>query len=171
MGNLCTLPQMNINRNFDTTDRMAQCLYGLYIKTWRVKKNDSSSGELISQNKLELEDLAPHAYLKHLLIGYEEKFEVSHVFIDEAQDLSIFQFYTLRTILKTDMLTIFGDLAQGIHSCHGIKSWDQVKQDVFPDLDCNYLTLEQSYRTTIEIMDYANKVNKLVGINVIFTWR
>ncbi|HBW34504.1 RNA polymerase recycling motor HelD [Desulfosporosinus sp. BICA1-9] len=122
----------------------------------------SSSGELISQNKLELEDLAPLAYLKHLLIGYEEKFGVSHVFIDEAQDLSIFQFYTLRTILKTDMFTIFGDLAQGIHSCRGIKSWDQVKQDVFPDLDCNYLTLEQSYRTTIEIMDYANEVIKKV---------
>ena len=122
----------------------------------------SSSAELITQNKLELEDLAPLAYLKHLLIGYEEKFEVSHVFIDEAQDLSVFQFYTLRKILKTDMFTIFGDLAQGIHSYRGIKSWDQVKQDVFPDLDCNYLTLEQSYRTTIEIMKYANEVIKKV---------
>jgi len=122
----------------------------------------SSSGKLISQNKFELEDLAPLAYLKYLLIGYEEKFEVSHVFIDEAQDLSIFQLYTLRTILKTDMFTIFGDLAQGIHSYRGINSWDQVKQDVFPDLDCNYLTLEQSYRTTIEIMEYANAVIKKV---------
>ncbi len=122
----------------------------------------NSSAELIRQNKLELEDLAPLAYLKHLLIGYEEKFEVSHVFIDEAQDLSVFQLYALRTILKTDMFTIFGDLAQGIHSYRGITSWDQVKQEVFPDLDCNYLTLEQSYRTTIEIMEYANEVIKKV---------
>lgn len=118
----------------------------------------SSSLELISQGKLELEDLAPLAYLKYLLLGYKEKFDVSHVFIDEAQDLSVFQLYTLRTILKTDMFTIFGDLAQGIHAYRGIKSWEQVKQDVFPNLDCNYLTLEQSYRTTIEIMEYANKV-------------
>lgn len=122
----------------------------------------SSSAELIRQNKLELEDLAPLAYLKHLLLGYEEKFDVSHVFIDEAQDLSVFQFYTLRTILKTDMFTIFGDLAQGIHAYRGIKSWDQVRQDVFQGLDCNYLTLEQSYRTTIEIMEYANEVIKKV---------
>lgn len=122
----------------------------------------STSGELITQNKIELEDLAPLAYLKHRLIGFEEKFDVSHVFVDEAQDLSVFQLYTLRTILKTDMFTIFGDLAQGIHSYRGIKSWDQVKQDVFPDLDCNYLTLEQSYRTTIEIMEYANEVIKKV---------
>lgn len=122
----------------------------------------SSSAELINQNKLELEDLAPLAYLKHLLIGYEEKFDVSHVFIDEAQDLSVFQLYTLRTILKTDMFTLFGDLAQGIHSYRGIKSWDQVKQDVFPDRDCNYLTLEQSYRTTIEIMEYANEIIKKI---------
>jgi DNA helicase-2/ATP-dependent DNA helicase PcrA len=121
-----------------------------------------SSAELIAQNKLELEDLAPLVYLKHLLFGYEEKFEVSHVFIDEAQDLSVFQLYTLRSILKTDMFTIFGDLAQGIHSYRGIKSWDQVMQDVFPALDCNYLTLEQSYRTTIEIMEYANEVIKKV---------
>ncbi|HZK53684.1 MAG TPA: hypothetical protein VFC84_05775 [Desulfosporosinus sp.] len=50
------------------------------------------------------------------------------------------------------MFTIFGDLAQGIHAYRRIKSWEQVKQDVFPNLDCNYLTLEQSYRTTIEII-------------------
>ncbi|MCO1603080.1 RNA polymerase recycling motor HelD [Desulfosporosinus nitroreducens] len=122
----------------------------------------SSSAELIAQNKLELEDLAPLVYLKQLLFGYEEKFDISHVFIDEAQDLSIFQLYTLRKVLKTDMFTIFGDLAQGIHAYRGIKSWDQVRQEVFPALDCNYLTLEQSYRTTIEIMEYANQVIKKV---------
>lgn len=117
-----------------------------------------STTELLKLKKVELEDLAALAYLKHRLIGYKDKFEIKHVFIDEAQDLSVFQIYILREILNTEMFTLFGDLAQGIHSYRGLKRWSQVSEGVFPDLECQFLTLEQSYRTTIEIMDHANSI-------------
>lgn len=117
-----------------------------------------STIELLNMKKVELEDLAALAYLKKRLLGYKDKFEIKHVFIDEAQDLSVLQFYVLREILNTDMFTLFGDLAQGIHSYRGLKRWSQVSEGVFPNLKCQFLTLEQSYRTTIEIMEHANSI-------------
>lgn len=121
-----------------------------------------STIERLKIKKVELEDLAALAYLKHRLIGYKNKFEIKHVFIDEAQDLSVFQIYILREILNTKMFTLFGDLAQGIHSYRGLKRWSQVSEGVFPDLECQFLTLEQSYRTTIEVMEHANSIIDLL---------
>jgi len=118
------------------------------------------SADLIKNKDMEFEDLAPLAYLKYRLFGFDEQFEVKHVVIDEAQDLSSFQIYVLKEILNTDQFTIFGDLAQGIHAYRGTNNWEQLIEDVFPTSECNFKTLEQSYRTTIEIMDLANNILK-----------
>ncbi len=53
------------------------------------------------------------------------------------------------------MFTMVGDLAQGIHSYRSLTEWDSVLK-LFPR--ANYFTLQKSYRTTIEIMEVANKV-------------
>lgn len=116
------------------------------------------SSELLRSNRIEVEDLPALTYLKHQLIGKEDDLDIRHVFIDEAQDLSVFQVYALRDALNTTMFTIIGDIAQGIHSYRSIRDWKEIIEGVFPDLDCQFLTLEQSYRTTIEIMQRANQV-------------
>lgn len=71
----------------------------------------------------------------------------------------MFQLYALREVLGTRRFTVFGDLVQGIHSYRGINDWGSVVREVFPERS-NCLTLEQSYRTTIEIMNTANEVLK-----------
>ncbi|MFZ3172201.1 MAG: RNA polymerase recycling motor HelD [Carboxydocellales bacterium] len=119
-----------------------------------------TSERLISKKQIEFEDLAPLAYLKYNLYGLKEKPSIKHCVIDEAQDLSSFQIYALRKILNTDLFTIFGDLAQGIHSYRGTNNWAELINDVFSNRECNFRTLEQSYRTTIEIMELANKILK-----------
>jgi DNA helicase II / ATP-dependent DNA helicase PcrA len=106
---------------------------------------------------LEYEDLAPVLYLKYRLYGLSEKVRVKHVVIDEAQDFSMFQFYTLKNIIKDSSFTIFGDLAQGIHHYRSIGSWEEVRKLVF-EQRAELLTMEQSYRTTVEIMEAANRV-------------
>ncbi|HEX3045977.1 MAG TPA: UvrD-helicase domain-containing protein, partial [Bacillota bacterium] len=73
---------------------------------------------------LETEDLAPVLYLKGRLYGLAEKIKVKHIVIDEAQDFSIFQFYTMKQVIKDSTFTIFGDLAQGIHSYRAITDWE-----------------------------------------------
>ena len=49
-------------------------------------------------------------------------------------------------------------MAQGIHSYRGIRDWNEVRREVFGDGGSKLLTLEQSYRTTVEIMTAANRV-------------
>lgn len=116
------------------------------------------SHEVLQSGSLELEDLAPIIYLKYGIYGMDEKIPVKHIVVDEAQDFSAFQFYVIHKIVKDSSFTILGDLCQGIHSYRGVKDWEDIRVHVFDDRKCQYLTLEQSYRTTVEIMDAANKV-------------
>lgn len=107
---------------------------------------------------VEIEDLAPITYLKFCIYGIDEKIPVRHIVIDEAQDFSVFQLYVLKRIIKDSSFTILGDLCQGIHSYRGTRDWNELMGDVFFDRGSKFLTLEESYRTTVEIMEAANKV-------------
>ncbi|MBL0385690.1 AAA family ATPase [Tumebacillus sp. ITR2] len=113
---------------------------------------------LLDKKKMELEDTAALLYLQHKLFGLLAEFKIRNLVIDEAQDYSVFQLLALKEVLGSDMFTILGDLSQGIHSYRGVESWDKVLDAVFPSGNCNYLVLEQSYRTTVEIMNLANRV-------------
>ncbi len=116
------------------------------------------SSEVFKSGYLEIEDLAPVIYLKFKIYGMDEKIPVKHIVIDEAQDFSVFQIYVLKKIIKDSSFTILGDLCQGIHSHKGVKDWEDLKSFVFSEGKNEFLTLEQSYRTTVEIMEAANKV-------------
>jgi len=114
--------------------------------------------DILNNKMLELEDLAPIIYLKYKIYGMDEKIPVKHIVIDEAQDFSVFQFYVLKKIVKDSSFTILGDLCQGIHSYRGVRQWEDIVNEVFEGRKCEFLTLEQSYRTTVEIMEAANNV-------------
>lgn len=116
--------------------------------------------EVFDSGYIEHEDLAPLVYLKYLIYGMDEKTQVRHAVIDEAQDFSVFQLYVLKKIIKDSSFTILGDLCQGIHSYRGIKDWNDLSKYVFEESGSTLLTLEQSYRTTVEIMEAANSVIK-----------
>lgn len=108
-----------------------------------------------SKEKWVLEDLAALYYLHAKIKGIAEQWKMRVVFIDEVQDYSIFQLAALKAGLETDMFTMVGDLAQGIHSYRSLTEWDSVLEQ-FPR--ANYFTLQKSYRTTIEIMEVANTI-------------
>ena len=122
------------------------------------------SREVLKSSRIEAEDLAPLIYIKYRIHGIDEKIPVRHIVIDEAQDFSAFQIDVIRRIIKDSSFTILGDLCQGIHSYRSLKSWEELIEGVFPDKRCEFLTLEQSYRTTIEIMDAANFIAKSMNI-------
>ncbi|WP_445479239.1 RNA polymerase recycling motor HelD [Lysinibacillus irui] len=102
-----------------------------------------------------LEDLAALYYLQARLKGIPDEWKMRVVFIDEVQDYSLFQLAALKTGLDTDMFTMVGDLAQGIHSYRSLTAWEPV-QSLFPR--ASFRTLQKSYRTTIEIMGVANQI-------------
>jgi DNA helicase-2/ATP-dependent DNA helicase PcrA len=115
---------------------------------------------ILNSGYVDVEDLAPIIYLKYKIHDIEEKISVKHIVIDEAQDFSPFQFYVLKKIIKDSSFTILGDLCQGINSYRGTSNWNDVKSMAFEGADCDIVTLETSYRTTVEIMNSANKVIK-----------
>lgn len=122
------------------------------------------SQQVLKSSRIETEDLAPIIYIKYRIHGIDEKIPVRHIVIDEAQDFSAFQLYVIKKIIKDSSFTILGDLCQGIHSYRSLKSWEELIEGVFTDRRSKLLTLEQSYRTTIEIMDAANIVSKKMAI-------
>ncbi len=110
----------------------------------------------LRKKQYEVEDLAALLYLQTALFGIDKFYKAKNVVIDEAQDYSYLQLYSLKRALETDMFTLVGDLAQGIHSYRGLLSWEPVYQDIFPR--ATYTELQKSYRTTIEIMEEANQL-------------
>ncbi len=110
------------------------------------------------KGKIEMEDIAPLMYIKCMVHGVKTKFELKHIVVDEAQDFSEFQFYVFKKIIKSNSMTILGDLAQGIYYYRGTRNWQKTMSIVFgEDSDLKYLTLKKTYRTTEEIMNVANK--------------
>ncbi len=112
----------------------------------------------LNNGEITFEDLAPIIYIHYKIFGAKTKKSLRHVVIDEAQDYGEFQFSVLKTILKSNSMTILGDIAQGVHSYRGIENWKKFMDVEFPEGDVIYTTLEKTYRTTKEIMYKANEV-------------
>ena len=121
----------------------------------KIRKRLNSN---IKKKYVEYEDLPALTLIQYRILGLGEKFSLKHIVIDEAQDLSEFQFFVLYEILKkNNSITILGDIAQGIYSYRGIKSWENLNEMILDNKsDIKYL--KKSYRTTIEIMNEANKI-------------
>lgn len=132
----------------------------IYAEIIRNEFSDEEKVKEILRGEVNIEDLTPLMYINYLLSGSLEFDKFKHVVIDEAQDYNTFTFYVLKKILKNASFSIYGDLAQSLYDYKSIKSWNQVR-DVFGN--CELLNLEKSYRTTIEIMNEANKINKYLG--------
>lgn len=112
----------------------------------------------LNKGEVTFEDLAPIIYIHYKIYGTKVKSKLRHVIVDEAQDYGEFQFSMLKTILKSNSMTILGDIAQGVHSYRGIENWKKFIDVEFPEGDAIYTTLEKTYRTTKEIMYKANEV-------------
>lgn len=116
--------------------------------------------QLFAKKQFEREDLALLLYLQVYLFGIPKELKAKNIVIDEAQDYSFMELLSLKKALDTDMFTLVGDLAQGIHSYRGLTSWEEVVNKIFPR--ATYTELQKSYRTTVEIMEKANELMRLL---------
>ena len=101
------------------------------------------------------EDLPPLALLHISLHGWSGP-RFDHVVIDEAQDFSPFQIALLNEGMAESSFTILGDLAQGIHAYRGLRRWEELSA-IFPEAARSYHELRLSYRSTMEIIAFANR--------------
>lgn len=103
------------------------------------------------------EDLAPLLFIHDRMYGIDGSRTFDHVVIDEAQDFSPFQVALLNRHVRNGSFTILGDLSQGIYAHKGVRSWDEFLE-LFPDGSRDYFAMERSYRSTMEIIRFANVV-------------
>lgn len=111
------------------------------------------------------DDLPILFYIHMILEGIDEKNKFKHIVVDEAQDYSPFQIYLINNMSKGNSLTLVGDLAQGIYHYKGIRKWEDITEGVF-DGKATFISLSQSYRSTVEIIEFANSALKAQGLNI-----
>ena len=108
------------------------------------------------EEELIQDDLAPILYLKIKLEGLKYDTDIKHVVIDEAQDYSALEFKVIKELTGCSSMTILGDKNQRlIPENEGIAMESLDKYLDFKDIE--YFKLDKSYRSTQEIMKYANK--------------
>lgn len=111
----------------------------------------------LKKNVIREEDLPALLYFHCLLndITGEQRFD--HIVIDEAQDFSPFQVAVLDLFVRGHSFTILGDLSQGIHAYRGVHAWEEMSS-LFKEEETAYFALTRSYRSTMEIIEFANGI-------------
>lgn len=111
----------------------------------------------LSRGIVREEDLTPMLYFRCLLDERRGDERFHHIVIDEAQDFSPFQVALLDLFVQGHSFTILGDLSQGIHAYRGIHGWEEMGA-LFPEDNRAYFELIRSYRSTMEIIEFANVI-------------
>ncbi len=131
--------------------------YAQPVQTYLPDEVVAETRKRLGKKEVTAEDLPAILWIHQKLVGKEKQFTYQHVVIDEAQDVSPFHIEVLKSIAMEDSFTILGDISQGIHAYKGIDRWEEF-MDVFDERPSKYVQLERSYRSTYEIIEYANRM-------------
>ncbi|WP_066061795.1 RNA polymerase recycling motor HelD [Neobacillus soli] len=101
------------------------------------------------------EDATPYVYLQDLFEGRKSNTAIRHIFIDEAQDYSPFQFAFIQTLFPYSKMTLLGDFNQAIFS--GATGSATVLTDLdMSDKDIESFVLTKTYRSTRQIVEFTS---------------
>lgn len=136
-------------RMYETRD-----LYVLYSHFLKREGYQGLKRVAFEKRRLRYEDVYPVLYMKYSLFLQKADRTIKHLVVDEMQDYSRLQYLILKKIFPCRM-TILGDKAQ---------TMDEKMQDVMAFLpgvfgkDIRRIVMNKSYRNTVEIAEYANKL-------------
>ena len=144
-------------RMYETRD-----LYVLYNRFLKQEGFPPLPQVQYEKRKLRYEDVYPVLYLKYRLETQQEDSGVRHLIVDEMQDYSMIQYLIIQRLFKCRM-TILGDREQ---------TMDGEQQDVLTFLpkifgkDIRRIVMNKSYRNTVEIASYANKLAGITEVEL-----
>lgn len=142
-------------RMYETTNLLE--IYNRFLEKSGREPMDTSDGIL------RYEDVYPLLYLKYAVSEGQKRRSVKHLVIDEMQDYTYLQYVLIDRLFDCPM-TILGDKVQ---------TMAEKRQDVLDylpkifgkNVHCVYL--DKSYRSTSEIMDFANRILGESGMQTI----
>lgn len=95
------------------------------------------------------EDAPAYIYFQKSMLGFNQKRTIQHVFIDEAQDYSPFQFTLLKKMFPISKMTMLGDINQAIYA-HALKEETMLSDKL--EEKHERIVLTRSYRSTRQIV-------------------
>ncbi len=135
--------------NFGEKYELIQKVYEKYQK--KLKKHNAMDFDDLLVNTIAL-----WKENKEILELYQNK--ISHILVDEFQDTNLAQYELVKLLSqKNKNLTVVGDFSQSIYSWRGadIENLKKFQKD-FPQAKVFYL--DENYRSTQKILDFAYKV-------------
>ncbi|AZN38765.1 RNA polymerase recycling motor HelD [Paenibacillus albus] len=110
----------------------------------------------LSGSELLYEDATPFLYLKELVEGVRMNTDVRHVFVDEGQDYSPFQYAFLKRLFPRARMTVLGDFGQAIFVQSTIlHEADSPLARIYGPDETRLIRLVRSYRSTKEIVEFT----------------
>ena len=113
--------------------------------------------EFVNKKEINYEDSLLMIYLKGLINEFPYSNLIKEIVIDEAQDYNLMQYIILKNIFKKASFTILGDVNQTINPYYHYESLNDINKVI----EAKYLRLTKTYRSSKEIIEYANKILNL----------
>lgn len=113
--------------------------------------------EFVNKKEINYEDSLLMIYLKGLINEFPYSNLIKEIVIDEAQDYNLMQYIILKNIFKKASFTILGDVNQTINPYYHYESLNDINKVI----EAKYLKLTKTYRSSKEIIEYANKILNL----------
>lgn len=115
--------------------------------------------EKLGRLELFYEDATPYLYLKELVEGVRTNTEIRHVFVDEGQDYSLFQYEFLKKMFPRARMTVLGDFGQAIFA-QATELYGEASPliGLYGEADTSLIRLVRSYRSTREIVEFTKSL-------------
>ena len=113
--------------------------------------------QMISENTITFKQLMEEVvelFLKDDVCIEKYKKKYHYIYIDEFQDTDPLQWKFANTFSDTAQITVVGDTLQNIYSFRGCSN--AIIKSLSTDRKWNQLRLHENYRSTVEIVEYAN---------------
>jgi DNA helicase II / ATP-dependent DNA helicase PcrA len=118
-----------------------------------------------ADHRVAYEDSIAMLYLKFCLFGFPTDASVLHVELDEAQDYTLLQMEIIARIFEKAAFTVLGDVNQTINPFYRHASLNHFS-DSFRGRS-KYVELTRAYRSTEEIVQYANRILGIENVSAI----
>ncbi|MGB8954493.1 MAG: RNA polymerase recycling motor HelD [Tumebacillaceae bacterium] len=112
----------------------------------------------LEQGEMAYEDATPYLYLQDRIEGFQTNTSIRHVFIDEAQDYTPFQFAFLRRVFPRSKMTVLGDLNQSIYAHSTAETNFAALADTYKEDETEMIVLRRSYRSTRPIVEFTSQM-------------
>ncbi|WNF20940.1 RNA polymerase recycling motor HelD [Mesobacillus jeotgali] len=146
---------INIRAVFMDFFKESQIMSESLPKNWGTTCEQSISN--LENRFIVYEDATPFLYLQDLIEGRKSNTSIRHVFVDEAQDYTPFQFAYIKRLFPYSKMTLLGDINQAIYS--GPTGAQTILADSALDSgEMELYRLTKTYRSTKQIVEFTRQL-------------